>query len=224
MKKFVPVLLAVLALGSLTWVRGQRVSVQKNGRENRQREQLKKLMAKVGIDVAAIEPRGNRTLTGSDQPQTFRELKIRLSEPTKATNEPKPALSPAERTQTPAGQTLSPSEQTQTPSASVVEDTRRSGVLPRHRSLELSPSHIFIAAVDASNKLRWWSIVPDPRVVRSEAQTARGELRAENYYISNVTLVVAFPDDPEIANLRFYHPVWNGTDFDLKPLTNVPTR
>ena len=66
--------------------------------------------------------------------------------------------------------------------------------------------------------------MPDPRVVRSETQSPTGELRAEDYYVSNVTLVVAFPDDPDIANLRFYHPVWNGTDFDLKPLTNVPTR
>ena len=83
---------------------------------------------------------------------------------------------------------------------------------------------MFVAAVDASNKLRWWSIMPDPRVVRSETQTATGELRSQDYYISNVTLVVAFPDDPEIATLRFYHPVWNGTDFDLKPLTVVSTR
>jgi hypothetical protein len=107
---------------------------------------------------------------------------------------------------------------------SIVEDKKRSGTLPRHRSLELSPAHILIAAVDATNKLRWWSIMPDPRLVRSETQTPTGELRGENYYASNVTLVVAFPDDPEIANLRFYHPDWNGTDFDLKSLAVVPTR
>jgi|GEM_PF-1355574 len=218
MKKFVPVLSAFLALGSFIWVQGQGASVTKNRREHVQREQLKRLMSKVGVDVPERDTRASKS-------QTYRELKIRWSDPTKS-NELKPVLTPAEQTQAPAQQT----QAEQTPSAAVVEDTRRSGALPRHRSLELSPGHIFIAGVDTTNKLRWWSIVPDPRVVRAETPTAigeqrgQGELRRADYYVSNVTLVVAFPDDPEIANLRFYHPVWNGTDFDLKPLTNVPTR
>lgn len=160
-------------------------------------------MSKVGVDVL-------ETRTRTAQPQTYRELKIRWADSTKSTTELTPAIKAA--------------QQTQSPSVSVLEDKKRSGTLPRHRSLELSPTHIFIAGVDANNRLRWWSIMPDPRVVRSETQTPTGELRGEDYYVSNVTLMVAFPDDPEIANLRFYHPVWNGTDFDLKPLTSVPTR
>ena len=203
MKTFFLSLLAMFVLGSFTFVLSQRTTVQKNGRETLQREQLRKLLSRVGIDVPERDAR-------TAQPQTYRELKIRLNDPTKSGNEPKAALSPA--------------EQTQAPSAAIVEDKKRSGALSRTRSLELSPTQIFIAAVDARNKLRWWSIVPDPRVVRSETQTATGEMRGEEYYVSNVTLVVAFPDDPEIVNLRFYHPVWNGTDFDLKPLTTVPTR
>ena len=168
-----------------------------------QRERLKKLMSKVGIDVLENE-------AGTDQPKGYRELKIRWTDSTKSTAELRPANKPE--------------EQTQAPSVFIVEDNKRAGTLPRNRSLELSPAHIFIAAVDATNKLRWWSIVHDPRVVRAETQTPTGELRREDYYVSNVTLVVAFPDDPEIANLRFYQPVWNGTDFDLQPLTIVPTR
>jgi hypothetical protein len=146
----------------------------------------------------------------TDQSATYRELKINWADPTKSTTELRSAVNSE--------------QQTQTPKVSIVEDKKRSGTLPRHRSLELSPAHILIAAVDATTKLRWWSIMPDPRLVRSETQTPTGELRGENYYASNVTLVVAFPDDPEIANLRFYHPVWNGTDFDLKSLAVVPTR
>jgi hypothetical protein len=203
MKTLIHLLLAVCVVGVFTSVRSQRPIVQKNGRDAAQRQELKKLLARVGVDVPAIEAR-------TVQPQTYRELKIRWTDPAKSTNE----LKPAANTQ----------EQMQSPSASIVEEKRRSGVLPRNRSLELSPTQIFIAAVDATNKLRWWSIVPDPRVVRSETQSPTGELRSQEYYAANVTLVVAFPDDPEIVNLRFYHPVWNGTDFDLKPLTNVPTR
>ena len=185
-------LLTLLLLCPLTLGQDQRRQVV-------QREQLRKLMSKVDVDVPEHDARAN-------QLQTYRELKLSWTDPTKSTNE------------------LRTEAQTQVPRVSVVEDKRRSGTLPRQRSLELAPTLMFVAAVDATNKLRWWSIMPDPRVVRSETQTATGELRSQDYYVSNVTLVVAFPDDPEIATLRFYHPVWNGTDFDLKPLTVVSTR
>jgi hypothetical protein len=203
MKTFFWLLLVFSILCSFTLVQSQRTTVPQNRRETLQQEQLKKLMSKVGVDV--LETTRART----DQSQTYRELKIRWADSTKSTTELRPARA---------------EQPTQAPSISILEDKKRSGTLPRHRSLELSPTHIFIAGVDVNNKLRWWSIMPDPRVVRSETQTPTGELRGEDYYVSNVTLMVAFPDDPEIANLRFYHPVWNGTDFDLKPLTTVPTR
>ncbi len=156
-------------------------------------------MSRVDVDVPETDARTN-------QLQTYRELMIRWADPTKST------------------MALSSEAQTQIPKVSIVEDKKRSGTLPRQRSLELAPTLMFVAAVDATNKLRWWSIMSDPRVVRSETQTATGELRSQDYYLSNVTVIVAFPDDPEISTLRFYHPVWNGTDFDLKPLTVVSTR
>ena len=189
---FLRLLLAFLLLCPLTLGQDQR-------RQIAQREQLRKLMSRVDVDVPETDARAN-------QPQTYRELKIRWADPTKSTTE------------------LKTEAQTQIPRAAIVEDKKRSGALPRQRSLELAPTLMFVAAVDASNKLRWWTIMPDPRVVRSETQTATGELRSQDYYLTNVTVVVAFPDDPEIATLRFYHPVWNGTDFDLKLLTVVPTR
>jgi hypothetical protein len=196
-------LLAFLVLCSFTLVQSQRTTGQQNRGEALQQERLKKLLSKVEIDVP-------ETVARTDQSQKYRELKIRWADSPKSTTELRSANESA--------------AQTQAPSVSVVEDNKRSGTLPRYRSLELSPTHIFIAAVDSTNKLRWWSIVHDPRLVRAETQTPTGELHREDYYVSNVTLVVAFPDDPEIANLRFFHPVWNGIDFDLKLLTVVPTR
>jgi hypothetical protein len=157
------------------------------------------MMSKVSVDVVETGAR-------ADQRPTYRELKIRWTDSTKSTNE------------------LRPAAQTQAPSVSIVADTKRSGSLPRQRSLELSQSQIFIAAVDATNKLRWWSIMPDPRLVRSETQAPSGELRRQDLYASSVTLIIPFPDDPEIATLRIYHPVWNGTEFDLQPLSIVSTR
>ena len=191
MKTFFCLLSAFLILCPFTMAQNQR-------RETVQREQLKRLMSKVAVDV--VETGG----TPSQRP-TYRELKIRWTDSTK-TND------------------LKPEAQLKAPTASIVEDNKRSGTLPRQRSLELSQTQIFIAAVDASNKLRWWSTMPDPRVVRSETPTANGELRRQDFYASDVTLIVALPDDPEIATLRIYHPVWNGTEFDLQPLSIVPTR
>jgi len=202
MKTYFWLLLAILMLCCFTLVQSQRTPVE-NRRDTVQQEQLKRLMSKVGVDVVEIAAR-------NDQPATYRELKINWADSTKSTTELRSAVNSE--------------QQTPPQNVSVIEDEKRSGTLPRHRSLELSSTHIFIAAVDATDKLRWWSIMPDPRLVRGETQTPTGELRGENYYVSNVTLLVAFPDDPEIANLRFYHPVWNGTDYDLKPLAVVPTR
>ena len=194
-------LAAVFVLGCFAPVQSQ-TTAQRSRREALQQERLKKMMSRVDVEVAETAD------ARADQARSYRELRIRWANSTKSATELRPSASADDKTQT----------------FTIVEDKKRSGTLPRQRSLELSPEHIFVAGVDATNKLRWWSIVPDPRVVRSETQTASGELRSQNYYVSNTTLVVAFPDDPEIAKLRFYQPVWNGTDYDLKPLTIVSTR
>lgn len=172
---------------------------QNQRRQVMQREQLRTLLSSVGVEVPAID-------AWAIQAPIYRQLKLDWADSAKSATE------------------LRSEAQTQAPKVSIVDDRKRSGTLPRQRSLELAPTLMFVAAVDATNKLRWWSIMPDPRVVRSETQTATGELRSQDYYLTNVTVVVAFPDDPEIATLRFYHPVWNGTDFDLKLLTAVSTR
>lgn len=189
---FLRLLLAFLLLCPVVLGQDQR-------RQIVQREQLRKLMSAVDIEVPETDVRTNQT-------QTYRELKIRWTDPTKSTGD------------------ITSEAQTQVPRASIVEDKKHSGALLRARSLELAPTLMFVAAVDATNKLRWWSIMPDPRIVRLETQTSTLELRRQDYYLADVTLVVAIPDDPEISTLRFYHPIWDGTGFDLKLLSVVSTR
>jgi hypothetical protein len=103
----------------------------------------------------------------------------------------------------------------------VIQSEEHVGALPRHRSLEFSSTHILIAAVSRKNQLRWWTIIPDPRVVRAEFPAADGQLKGETLSNFDFTLDVAYPDDPNISGLRFYHPVWNGTDFDLRLLATT---
>jgi hypothetical protein len=202
MKHFYRFFVLVSILCAFTLAQGQSsLAVQKNRRDIALEERLKKLMTKVGVNVDDVSPRSN-------QPQAYREVKIRWND--SSDTKTKPSISAA--------------QQRQAPVVSLVEDKKRSGTLPRNRSLELSPNQVFIAAVGAANQLRWWSIISDPRVVRAEFQASTGELRSQDYYQSNFTLAVAFPDDPQITNLRFYKPVWTGSDFDLKPLAVVPVR
>src|SRR4030095_8438828 len=120
-----------------------------------QQQQLQKLMSRVDVQVP-------ENVARPVQSQTYRELKLRWADSTKSITE------------------LKSEAQTQAPRVSVLEDKKRSGALPRQRSLELAPSLIFVAAVDATNKLRWWSIVPDPRLFRAETQTPTGELRRQD--------------------------------------------
>ena len=204
MKVFYRLLFALSILCAFTLVQGQSsTAIQKNRREAAQEERLKKLLSKVGVDVGGISARSN-------QPQAYREVIIRWNDSTTAssTAQVRPSVSAP--------------EQKTSPVVALVEDKKRSGTLPRQRSLQLSPTQVFIAAVSETNQLRWWSIISDPRVVRAEFQASTGELRSEDYYQSNFTLTVAFPDDPKITNLRFYKPIWTGADFELKLLAVVP--
>ena len=203
---FYRLLFALSIVCAFTLVQGQSsTAIQNNRRATAQEERLKKLLSKVGVDVGGISARGN-------QPQDFREVTISWTDSTSAlsTSQARPSVSA--------------SEQKKPPVVGLVGDKKRSGTLPRQRSLQLSPTQHFIAAVNETNQLRWWSIISDPRVVRAEFQASTGELRSEDYYQSNFTLTVAFPDDSKITNLRFYKPVWTGSDFDLKLLAVVPVR
>ena len=82
-------------------------------------------MSGVGVAIPENDARTN-------QPQTYRELKLRWADSAKSTT--------AE---------LKTEAQTQAPRVSVVDDKKRSGTLPRQRSLELASTLMFVAAVDA---------------------------------------------------------------------------
>jgi hypothetical protein len=186
----------------------QKTPVVKSQREIVQEAQLNKLLSRVGVGVDA----GDGGRAANDQAQAYREVKIRWTAQAGAQADAATLSSVGDAKQ---GLTLS---------SLILEEKTRPGTLPRHRSLELSQTQVLIAAVDENDQLRWWSIVPDPRIVRAETQTPGGELRRQDYYLEDLTLVVAFPEDRSIVNLRFYHPAWNGTAFDLQLLASTPVR
>ncbi len=83
---------------------------------------------------------------------------------------------------------------------------------------------MLLVALDETGGLRWWQLLLDPRLVRSETVAEDGTLRSESYYQTQVDFTVDFPDDAAIKELRFYHPEWTGRDFRLELLGNLPLR
>ena len=101
---------------------------------------------------------------------------------------------------------------------------RKEGILPRDRSLELSPNQILMIAVDGKSALRWWKLMLDPRLIRSETTASTGELKGEDHYLAAVDFIINYPDDPEIKEVRLYHPRWTGKDFQLELLSTLPIK
>lgn len=207
-------LLLLLSLGPAL-ARGQSV---KSRREMVQEEQLSKLLSRVGVGLDT-----SKTASG-EKSHSYREMKIRWTGQTAA--QPSTQSSTQSSTQPDAATASSAADSKQGPALSslVLDEKTRPGTLPRQRSLELSPSQVLVAAVDENNQLRWWALMPDPRIVRAETQTPSGELRSQDFYLADLTLVVAFPEDPSITSLRFYHPAWNGTAYDLQLLAQTPVK
>jgi len=99
----------------------------------------------------------------------------------------------------------------------------KNGALPRDRSFELSTNQILVVGLDRNAELRWWRLLLDPRLVRSETPAATGELSGEEYYLTNVDFVINYPDDPEIRELRLYRPLWSGKNFQLELVSTLAT-
>jgi hypothetical protein len=98
---------------------------------------------------------------------------------------------------------------------------RLAGSLPRHRSPELSQDKLMVAAVGAGGKLRWWTLMDDPRLLRAEAPGPDGVLSGQIFYRAEPEFVVNVPEDGGTTELRLYHPRWTGEEFVLDIINTV---
>lgn len=101
---------------------------------------------------------------------------------------------------------------------------RRAGGLPKQRSAELSPTQVVVVALDAEGRMRWCGLVEDPRLLRAEAPGPGGELSGRVIYRESAEFVVSYPDDDAVAEVRLYHPDWDGQNFSLEPIGAVAAR
>jgi hypothetical protein len=105
--------------------------------------------------------------------------------------------------------------------ALVVESKQGSGPATYLRSLELSQSLVFVAAVSEQGELKWWTTQPDPRIVRAETSNERGELSGKTLYKTSAEILVSYPADRTITSIRFYSPRWIDGGYELDPIGEV---
>jgi hypothetical protein len=96
-----------------------------------------------------------------------------------------------------------------------VSRTRDAGAFPRLRALELADDKLFVAAVDADGGLRGWTVIQDPRFVRSEAPGSDGVLTGKTVALAHADFLVAIPDDPAIAEVKLFQPKRVRDDWEL---------
>ena len=103
--------------------------------------------------------------------------------------------------------------------------TRNIPKMPRRqRNPEFSSTQIVIIAYDKEGREVTRVFLPDPRLIRAETVSPSGELQTQNIYRKDVDFTIVIPDDPNIKELKIYHPEWTGKNFILEPLgeTQLP--
>ncbi len=94
--------------------------------------------------------------------------------------------------------------------------------LARQRRLELSPQQILIVSLDSKQRVLWWSLENDPRLLRLETSDESGRLSGGNViYQNDAELLVSLPADSAITDVRLYHPNWDGSKFQLEAIGSL---
>lgn len=164
-------------------------------RESMNRDRLATLLSAVGVTV-------EETARLSSRAESSRQILLSWNAPVEGRS-PSAAFTEQE----PAGGVLS-----------VVKSRKLEQGLSLPRAFELSPTQVLVVAVNESQQLRWWSLMPDPRILRAETSDDAGNLSGQTLYRSKADFIVAVPDDQTITEVRLYHPRWNGTEFSLESL------
>lgn len=104
----------------------------------------------------------------------------------------------------------------------VLSSTTRDGTLQPQRIASGFSDEIFVAGVNATSQLIWWTRMPDPRVLRSEGANSEGRLSGRLYHRSRVEIRIYAPEEPEITEVKLYLTKPSGNRFILMPLYSVP--
>jgi hypothetical protein len=88
---------------------------------------------------------------------------------------------------------------------------------PRHRHQQvLSTEQLLLIAFDAKGREVARTVILDPQLIRAESSDESGNLSSQKLYRNDVDFTVTLPDDPDIKEIKFYHPNWTGKEFTLE--------
>lgn len=104
------------------------------------------------------------------------------------------------------------------PAPTVISQKAWADGVPEQRSPELSEGQIVVAAVDSSGALRSWTLIADPRTMRSEGPGPNGTLTGQVIETGQADFNIAIPNDPVVKQLKLFQPVWDGKVFQLRQI------
>ena len=88
----------------------------------------------------------------------------------------------------------------------VIAQQHLSAAARRKRAPRLEGDVILITAIDRMHQVRFWNVIPDPRVAHVEISEPGGELRGVRILRESANFLLALPDDPDIVEVRFAVP------------------
>ena len=148
---------------------------------------LTQLMSRIGVQVP--DTNANVALSSA-----YRQLNITLSTPDQPSSMPEEEL------------------RSTVARISVRNSAVKQGSLPRRRSFDLASDQLLIITVDDQSRLRWWSTIADPRILRAERPGPDGLLTGEIFFQKSVNFTLNIPEDSAAVELRLYHPRSNGQE------------
>jgi hypothetical protein len=89
------------------------------------------------------------------------------------------------------------------------------GTAVRERNPELSADRLVIVLTDAQGAVRYWSSIPDPRIVRAEQPGPDGVLTGVTLHRRQADFLLALPNISAAAQVRIYEPHWDGNEWTL---------
>ena len=202
--QFYSLSLVLFAAGSLAYSQKEKTPPASSGEaltakqrsETFNKDRFVQMMSRIGVQVP--------NTTSPVSTSAYRQLSIQLSD--------------SDQTVTTRSMEQQQSAQA---SAVVLNSQVRRGSLPRHRSVELASDQLLMLTVGEGAQLKWWSTMPDPRILRAERPGPNGTLTGEVIFKKSIEFTVNIPDDNGAVELRLYHPSWTGQEFVPVLITTI---
>jgi len=146
---------------------------------------------------------------------------LRLTAPAAATTSVQQLTIRWEAYSSPADVLVAPESAVRLDQFQVLRRTVVDGTAPRERNPELAADRLVVVLTDGQGAVRYWSSLPDPRVVRAEQPGPDGVLTRVVLHRREADFLVALPNVAGATQVRIYEPRWGGTEWILEPVGAV---